>query len=205
MLEILFQQKGQILNLHLLPAYHAYYDSIPESLALGPPQMLSSPRAMTSTTPSPFPSAPPRSTSPGPRTSESSGPGPSMRVEDTLRVPDHEHVWDFHNMRVMVASDLAIFGDKNHPAVSLRVRDSEWVRTTVTSWTCILHCPHNFAFLCDKMIKPIIKKFSLLYNYMYIANPSISWLEWTIGWTTWCAMCLKLSCGMQLFNTLFVF
>jgi hypothetical protein len=34
-------------------------------------------------------------------------------------------VWDFHNIRMLVSSDLAIFGDEAHPAVSLRVRDAE--------------------------------------------------------------------------------
>ena len=56
------------------------------------------------------------------QTSPSSAEG--RHLPEAVRGPNHEHLWDFHNIRMLVSSDLAIFGDGSHPAVSLRVRDS---------------------------------------------------------------------------------
>ena len=33
------------------------------------------------------------------------------------------YAWDFRDLRMLVSSNLAIFGDSNHPAVSLHVRE----------------------------------------------------------------------------------
>lgn len=46
-------------------------------------------------------------------------------LADALRWQDHKHLWTFSHLRTLVRSDLAIFGDDKHPAVSLRLRESE--------------------------------------------------------------------------------
>jgi hypothetical protein len=49
----------------------------------------------------------------------------SPALEDALRWQDHKHIWTFQHLRSLVRSDLAIFGDERHPAVSLRLRESD--------------------------------------------------------------------------------
>ncbi|CAF3915646.1 unnamed protein product, partial [Rotaria sp. Silwood1] len=46
--------------------------------------------------------------------------------------------WTFENMKMLIGSDLPIFGDEQHPAVSLRLRDMNKPINVLTGIDCWL-------------------------------------------------------------------
>lgn len=82
-------------------------------------------------------------------------PLPSLKARSSsLEYPDkHKHMWTFHDMNAVVESDLAIFGDDKHPAISLRVSEASkpinvltgmdvWLDALMTNVPEVMMCYH---------------------------------------------------------------
>eukprot|EP00051_Salpingoeca_urceolata_P013251 m.165807 g.165807 ORF g.165807 m.165807 type:complete len:1289 (+) comp17743_c1_seq4:199-4065(+) len=78
-------------------------------------------------------------------------PGPTAPLQERFFSADHQHLWTFQDMRMLVSSNMAIFGDKNHPAVSLRLRDAEkpiHLLTGLDMWLDNLMCEVPEVLMC---------------------------------------------------------
>lgn len=77
---------------------------------------------------------------------------------------DHQHAWVFNNLRCLLSSDLSIFGDEAHPAVTLHLRDHDkpiQILTGMDMWLDNLMCNVPEVIMCYHL-NGIVQQYELL-------------------------------------------
>eukprot|EP00045_Choanoeca_perplexa_P012161 m.131437 g.131437 ORF g.131437 m.131437 type:complete len:1130 (+) comp15911_c0_seq1:45-3434(+) len=72
-------------------------------------------------------------------------------VAELTQWQHHKHLWTFQDMTALVQSDLAIFGDDQHPAISVRLQDQSQpinVLTGLDVWLDNLMCNVPEVLMC---------------------------------------------------------
>lgn len=80
------------------------------------------------------------------------------------RVMQQNYKWDFRDLRMLVSSNMAIFGDSNHPAVSVHVRQEGNpinVLTGLDYWLDNLMCNVPEIVMCYHL-DGVVKRFELM-------------------------------------------
>ncbi|XP_073963657.1 erythroid differentiation-related factor 1 [Choristoneura fumiferana] len=94
-------------------------------------------------------------------------PGPFLPEPETRSEPPNEHLynrnvlWTFEDIQMLIGSDLPIFGDKDRPCVSLRLRDAREpinVLTGIDYWLDNLMCNVPEVLMCYH-IDGIVQKY----------------------------------------------
>eukprot|EP00041_Stephanoeca_diplocostata_P031100 m.960648 g.960648 ORF g.960648 m.960648 type:complete len:1494 (-) comp23886_c3_seq22:2375-6856(-) len=77
---------------------------------------------------------------------------------------EHQHAWVFNNLRCLLSSDLSIFGDEAHPAVTLHLRDRDkpiQILTGMDMWLDNLMCNVPEVIMCYHL-NGIVQQYELL-------------------------------------------
>jgi hypothetical protein len=95
---------------------------------------------------------------------------PEPNREENVPDPKSDHVynrnvlWTFEDIRMLIGTDMAIFGDKHRPCISLRLRDMEKpinVLTGIDYWLDNLMCNVPEVVMCFH-VDGIVQKYELV-------------------------------------------
>jgi hypothetical protein len=95
---------------------------------------------------------------------------PDPKQEENNPDPKSDHVfnrnvlWTFEDIRMLIGTDMAIFGDQNRPCISLRLRDMEKpinVLTGIDYWLDNLMCNVPEVVMCFH-VDGIVQKYELV-------------------------------------------
>lgn len=93
---------------------------------------------------------------------------PQPKREDISDSPDHQFtrnvLWTFEDIRMLIGSDMQIFGNQSRPCISLRLRDMKKpinVLTGIDYWLDNLMCNVPEIFLCFHQ-NGIVQKYELI-------------------------------------------
>lgn len=95
-------------------------------------------------------------------------PQPSVKDMETVNDDTHQYsrtiLWNFENIRMMIGSDMQIFGNDSRPCISLRLRDMKEkinVLTGIDYWLDNLMCNVPEIFMCYHL-DGIVQKYELI-------------------------------------------
>lgn len=95
---------------------------------------------------------------------------PQPSIKDMASIGDDNHqysrtiLWDFEDIRMMIGSDMQIFGNSDRPCISLRLRDMKEkinVLTGIDYWLDNLMCNVPEIFMCYHL-DGIVQKYELI-------------------------------------------
>lgn len=95
---------------------------------------------------------------------------PQPSIKDMASIVDDNHqysrtiLWDFEDIRMMIGSDMQIFGNSDRPCISLRLRDMKEkinVLTGIDYWLDNLMCNVPEIFMCYHL-DGIVQKYELI-------------------------------------------